>query len=110
MQLLDGMVSILPNGFIDGVLEAHVRGVDIDSNTLLLELTIPLEGAGERFQYAVASPRLEGDDLATLIQSGRLGFNVTWVPESRFNAKSPFNLSWWRGGAAAIADLVFRSK
>ena len=72
---------------------------------ILLNLDKLLTHEGQRYQRLVASVRLARDDLDTLANAGVLGCSVTWVPDVRFNESDPFNLSWWRGGAAAITDL-----
>jgi hypothetical protein len=80
--------------------------VDADTSSSLIEFDAPVEAGGMRYTHAVASPRLERDDINSLKKSNVLGSAITWIPDNRFNPKEPFNLGWWRGGAAAIADIV----
>ena len=45
------------------------------------------------------------DDLDSLAKGDVLGCSLTWVPDDKDNLDEPMDLSWWRGGAAAITDL-----
>jgi hypothetical protein len=110
MIKVDGLIgrhiTVRANDFVHTPVRAWIRLVDLGTNSMLLEFDTPLEAAGVRYQYAVASPRLQRDSLDTLIKSGALGCGITWIPDTRYNPAIPFDLSWWRGGAAAIADVV----
>lgn len=99
-------VMIRANDFVDAPTHGCIQFIDVTTNAVAIELVTPLEAGGVRYEWAVASPRLARDNLDTLVHTGVLGCGVTWVPDSRFNPSVPFNLNWWRGGAAAIADLV----
>lgn len=85
---------------------AVIRATDPTSRALLLEFMSPIQIGGNTYPFAVASPRLQCDDWKVLISSGRLPCAVTFVPRDRYDPEKPFDLSWWRGGGAALADLV----
>ena len=104
-SLVGKQVILLANDFVIQDLPATIVIVDIDNNKLLLELDIPLEHANTTFLHIVALPRLSRDDLSVLVGVGVLGCSVTWVPEEKYDPNNPFDLSWWRGGGAAITDL-----
>lgn len=91
------------------MLSAPCRGVigaiDSDGGILLyLDPTVQL-GADE-CQHALARVRSVQDSYLSLLSSGILSCNVTFVPVLKFDQTNPFNLSWWRGGGALIADVV----
>ena len=98
-------VVIRANAFVQHDLVVTIIKVDAENKQILLSLDKPLINGSERYQHAVASVRLVMDDLDTLVGVGILGCAVTWVPDGKFSQKNPFNLNWWRGGAAAITDL-----
>lgn len=85
---------------------AVIRAIESDSSSLLLEFVPPVRVGEVAFEFAVARARLERDDLETLFRKGVLGCGVTCIPPDRYDPAKPFDLSWWRGGGAAIADVV----
>ena len=105
-SLIGRSVTIRANDFVDAPTHGRIRFIDETKNSVAIELGTALEVAGVRYEWVVASPRLARDNLGCLINAGVLGCGITWVPNSRFNPSVPFDLSWWRGGGAAIADLV----
>jgi len=99
-------VTIRANDFVAAPTHGCIRFIDDTTNSVAIELGTTLEVGGVQYEWAVASPRLARDNLDSLINAGVLGCGITWVPNSRFKPSVPFDLSWWRGGGAAIADLV----
>jgi len=104
--LIGRSVTIRANDFVDVPTCGWIRFIDAMTNTVVIELDAPLKVGNFRYEWAIASPRLERDDMDTLSKTGVLGCGITWVPSIRFNRNAPFDLSWWRGGAAAISDVV----
>ena len=96
------------NDFVEADQGATILIVAEDHKAACLLLNDPLERAGKTYRYMVASPRFTKDDFRVLSSAGRLGCNVTWVPDDRFDPDNPMDLSWWRGGAAAIADMSLK--
>ena len=88
---------------------ATVRAVDSNSKALLLEFIPPVQAGEKTYPFAVTSPRLQRDGLEVLLMGEVLGCAVTCVPRDRYDSARPFDLSWWRGGGAAIGDLVLVS-
>lgn len=104
--LLDRPVRIRAHDLLTAPATAIVRIIDVASSSMLLELIPPIQIDEVTYSFAVARVRLEHDDLETLLTTGVLGCAVTFVPDGRYNAARPFDLSWWRGGGATVADLV----
>lgn len=104
--LLGRPAKIRANDFVGAPIHGCIRFTDMKTNALVIELDTPLKVGNLQYGWAVASPRLARDDLDTLCKDGVLGCGITWVPSVRFNPSMPFDLGWWRGGAAAISDIV----
>jgi hypothetical protein len=85
---------------------AVVRALDLDAQLMLLEFVPSAQSGLQTYPFAIVRPRLERDDFRTLVDSGVLGCGITCIPKDRYNPAKPFDLSWWRGGGAAIGDLV----
>ena len=105
-SLLGKRVAIRANDFLDVASHGRIKFGEPIGNSVLIELDTPVNANGLHYTQVVASVRLTRDSVATLLSTETLGCGVTWIPESRFSASAPFDLSWWRGGAAAIADIV----
>jgi hypothetical protein len=103
--LNDRSVKVRANGFILSDSLAWIRYVSEPDRKIVLEFTPPLEVDKTMYTHAVITPRLERDDVSTLLVKGLLGCAVTWIPKERFESTKPFDLSWWRGGGAAITDV-----
>ena len=104
-NLIGKKVTIKSNDFVEQAQQANIVTIDTTTNKILLKLNIPFENMGTTYSHVVALPRLSRDDLGTLEKNGVVGCSLTWVPDSKFSSQNPVDLSWWRGGAAAIADL-----
>ena len=104
--LIGRTVTIRANDFVEAPTRGSIRFIDVTTNSVAVKLSAPLESGDVRYEWAVASPRLARDNLDTLVGAGVLGCGITWVPSSKFNQSVPLDLSWWRGGGAAIADVV----
>jgi hypothetical protein len=103
---IEGMkVEIIENDFVPTNQLAYVEKVDLAGNSLLLRLKEPLKAGNRVYHYAVAGTRLEGQHLSDLITGKGVGCAVIWIPAERFQPANPLDVSWWRGGAAAIATI-----
>lgn len=105
-QLVGRQVHVRGADLFGASVAAVIRAIDPDSKSLQLEFMPSAQIGSQTYTFAIAHPRLQRDDLAVLLSSGVLGCAVTCVPLDRYDPAQPFDLSWWRGGAAAIADLV----
>ena len=76
-----------------------------DASTVALKLKEPFSIGAKAFSHAVVSPRHEGRSMKELLEGKSVLCAVTLVSDERFSEESPFDLSWWRGGNAAIADV-----
>lgn len=97
--------KILAEEVIPSDLDACIIAVDERGKQMALKLNHPAIIAGKVYTHAVVGARLASDDLSALLRKGLLGCAVTLVPEERFDPAKPFDLSWWRGGAAAITSV-----
>jgi hypothetical protein len=75
------------------------------TESLLIELHAALKHDRQEYKYLVATPRHVGTTFERLLSGEQVGVNLTGIPGERAKSADPFDLSWWRGGAAAIADL-----
>jgi hypothetical protein len=105
-QLVGRQVYVCSAEFFGASAAAVIRATDPDSKSLLLEFLLPVVIGTQVYDFAVAHPRLQRDNLAVLLRKGVLGCAITCVPSERYDPASPFELGWWRGGGAVIADLV----
>ena len=105
-QLVGRQVHVRAIDLFGAAVFAVIRATESAAPALLLEFTSPVRIGEETYLFAVAKPRLERDDLGVLLNNGILGCGVTCVPRDSYDPTKPFDLSWWRGGGAAIADLV----
>lgn len=104
--LIGQNVKVRANDFIQMDLAARIIDVSEPDRKLLLDLGAPITISGVTYTHAIASPRLARDDLNVLLSNRVLGCAVTWVPKDRFDQRHPFDLAWWRGGAAAVTDVM----
>ena len=72
---------------------------------LLIRLQNPVEFANNRCEYFIAAPRYESGSIETLASKHALEVSLTWLPDERAKGPNPFDLSWWRGGAAGLGSL-----
>jgi hypothetical protein len=107
--LIGRNVKVRANDFIQMDLAARITYVSEHDRKLLLDLGAPITISGVTYTHAVASPRLARDDLNVLLSNGVLGCAVTWVSKERFDLNKPLDLTWWRGGAAVITDVMLQN-
>lgn len=105
-QLIGRQVNVCAVDLFGAPLLAVIRAIDAGSKSLLLEFVPTARIGAQVYPFAVAYPRLQRDDLGVLLGNGTVGCAVTCVPSDRYDAAKPFDLSWWRGRGAAVADLV----
>lgn len=105
-HLVGRQVYVRSADLVGAPITAVIQATDLVAQALLLKFMPPTQIGEQTYPFAVAQPRLERDDLGTLLRTGNLGCGVTCVPQDRYDPTKPFDLSWWRGGGATIADLV----
>jgi hypothetical protein len=81
--------------------------VGTTGNAFALRLLAPINlPNGEAASYLVASIRHENNRLSEIAAGQRVLCGITLVPTARFDPTQPCDLSWWRGGGAAIGDVA----
>jgi hypothetical protein len=107
ITLVDPWDFVTVNG--SGPFVADVLQFGHDESTrapaLLLELHVPLKCNAEECKFFVATARHNGVALEELKTGKPIVCNLTGIPAEKAKGANPFDLSWWRGGTAAIADL-----
>jgi|SRR5580700_10505150 hypothetical protein len=107
ITLVDPWDFVTANGsgpFVADVLQ-HGHDASTGVPALLLELHVPLKSNGEECKFFVATVRHVEVALEGLETGKPIFCNLTGIPEEKAKSANPFDLSWWRGGTAAIADL-----
>jgi len=99
-------IQVRADGLFEMPVDAVVVAQDAVSDSLVLQFGRGVVIDSQRFEVAVARGRNERHSLDTLCWQGTVGCALTCVPASRYDPTRPFDVSWWRGGAAAIADLI----
>lgn len=100
---------ITRNEFLDQDTSVTIVCVADDVESLLLQLDRELDVGIHSYHYAVARPR-SGAAARGAHAGNALPCSITWVPDKIFRLECPFDLSWWRGGAAVITDLVISDR
>ena len=107
LVLVDPWDFVTVNGSGPFTADVVQTGNDEATHTtaLLLELNRPLSYKGQEYKFFIASTRHQDTALEQLHSGKQVGCNITGIPAERVKSANPFDLSWWRGGAAAIADV-----
>lgn len=105
-SLVGRKLKISGNDFTAEDVTGTVSKISKAERKILVEIIPPMVVSGTSYPYLIASPRLAADDLDRVLSVGVLGCSVTWIPFGVYDERHPFDLSWWRGGAAAVADLT----
>lgn len=74
-------------------------------NALLIKLLEPFEYKNVSCDYFVATPRYEGSRYEDLLQGKSVFSGLTRIPPENAHSDNPFDLTWWRGGAALIGEI-----
>lgn len=104
--LADLNVVIISDSLIDQPVSAVIRQIDSKAKALVLEMKPFLQINGQVCEFAVAKLRSVREGTSSLPDNEALLFAVIFVPVARYSADRPFDVSWWRGGAADIATLM----
>ena len=97
-------LRILQEGFLPSDQEAVVERQT--SSALLLRFTHPFQLRETTIEYAVAQVRHKETSFDGLEKGTRILCNITAIPSEEAKSDDPFDLSWWRGGNAAITDVI----
>jgi len=108
IALVGRQLTIRANDVVPEMFSGKIQAIDPARKAVLIALDEPIEDGGTQYDWAIASGRLERDDLEPLAAKGELGCGITWIPSEKISPQDPFELDWWRGGGAAIADVLLR--
>jgi hypothetical protein len=104
-ELIGKGVVVQGNSFVISDTYAIVRAVRVENFAVLLELENSITVGENIYEHAVATPRTAGDGFSQFKNGKCFGANIIWVPRVKFDQSAPLNVSWWRGGGAAVADI-----
>ncbi len=104
-HLINRTVLALASEISDHPLKGVVVGVTENSLAVRLDETVHLPNA-ENARYLVASIRHEYKTLADIAEGRQVLCGLILVPALKFKPNEPCDVSWWRGGAAAVGDVV----
>ncbi len=76
---------------------------------MLLELDSPLICEKITYSKIIIAPRLNTEKITDLVSKNILGCSAIWIPDDKYNISVPFDLNWWRGGAAAITSIKLKN-
>lgn len=85
--------------------EEHVTATILAKRgeALLLRMDSPLDLHSDACRLILCSPRLRGATVSALVKGRHVLCNCTLIPPQR--SKTPFDVSWWRGGGAFIGTV-----
>jgi len=72
----------------------------------LVRFDQPVLYHGGAYNYAVASPRHEGSNIAEIRAGKSVGCAFTAISDEQAQSNNPMDTSRWRGGLAFIGDVV----
>lgn len=106
-QILSRRIGIIPDeDEPPRVIVGEVLAVRRSVETVVLELIEDVEVDNQEVTYAVASARHEGVTFHCLSKGESILCGVTFATSAQFKKDKPFDVSWWRGGAARISTLL----
>lgn len=98
-------ILISPNELFDKGGEGTV--VAVEGSALALTLSVPATlPSGKECRNLVASIRHANRTVDEIMAGHAVLCAPTLVPVDKFDAARPCDASWWRGGGAAIGDIV----
>jgi hypothetical protein len=71
----------------------------------LLRFETPIEFQGSTYMFAVASPRLKGQNVSDIEAGTGMSASVIGISREQAESSQPFDTSAWRGGLAFIGDI-----
>ena len=104
-DIINKKVVIFENDFVTENSFAKIIDISIDNEQLLLQLDKIVTCETNIYNYVIATQRHVGRGLERLERGLTFGCGLNWISDARYNPANPFDLSWWRGGATAIASI-----
>ncbi len=109
-DLIGKVIQIGDNDVSKVSLLARTIAVEPNGSAAVLKLSQTIHSSRAAIlSYAVVNVRHEGHSLSELFEGKNVVCGITFVSEDRFSKENPFDLSWWRGGNAAIASVSLAS-
>ena len=105
-EIIGRKVKVIGDDAVSTIAFGVIRGIDQNSQSVLLEFIPPIQFETKSCPIAVAHPRHRGEDLMAIFSKGSCDFSVIFVLGERYDPAMPFDTSWWRGGCAMIAQLT----
>lgn len=104
-NIINKTIEILPNDFNISSSHATIEDISLDLTSGLLKLKAPYQYNHKAYRYVVARARGTDAKFDELLRDGKLDCNLYWISVDLFDISKPFDVSWWRGGAAAITTI-----
>ena len=76
----------------------------------LVRFDQPVLYHGAAYNYAVASPRQEGRNIAEIRAGKSVGCALTAISDEQAQSNNPMDTSRWRGGLAFIGDVALATE
>lgn len=88
-------------------IEGHLLQMENDAHggQALIKFDGSISYRGSVYRYAVASPRLEGHQIAELNAGKMVCSALTGISDHQAESSSPLDISNWRGGLAFVGDI-----
>jgi uncharacterized protein (DUF486 family) len=109
LKLIGKSVLILGEAFhpdFDQEIAAKIIFTNEQNNHFVMSLDKCIQIGGNIFQYVVASPRSGAGNLTTFSQTKEICCSMIFVPQELFSLETPFDVTWWRGKAAILSDVL----
>jgi hypothetical protein len=103
-NLIGCRVRICENDLFGATNDVIIRLIDGGRQLLLLEFLSSKKVGKYNYSFAVVRPRAN-TTFEEFTKSKQLSCSLTCIPREQYNPKTPFDLSWWRGGGVAIVDI-----
>jgi hypothetical protein len=107
-ELLNKAVLATAHDLSPNPIPGTIIGCTNNAIAVRLEFSLMLPNHVEA-AYLVASIRHENKSLMEINSGQQVLCALTPVPTANFDPAKPCDLSWWRGGGAAIGDIVLAS-
>lgn len=72
----------------------------------LVRFEKPIEYRGAAYSFAVASPRLDGQDIESIVAGTSICASLIGISRDQAESIEPFDTSAWRGGLGFIGDIM----
>ena len=104
-DIINKKVVIFVNDFIEENTFARIIDISIDNRKVLLQLDKAITYEVNIYNYVIATRRYAEYGLEYLEKGDMFSCGLNWISDARYNPDNPLDLSWWRGGAVAIASI-----